>query len=65
MNDWISTKHELPPLWEIVCTKIDDADGCRNVTKLQRGGQSGRLWFTPDGQMYVYYVPTHWRKLTE
>ena len=21
----------------------------------------GRLWFFPDGSMYVYYTPTHWR----
>lgn len=30
----------------------------RNVTRLKR---SGRLWFVPDGSMYVYYTPTHWR----
>lgn len=21
----------------------------------------GKLWFTPDETMYVYYTPTHWR----
>jgi membrane protein implicated in regulation of membrane protease activity len=26
-----------------------------------------RLWFFPDGSIYVYYEPTHWRatRLTE
>lgn len=41
-----------------VDTKIDDADGVRNVQPLRR---SGPLWFFPDGSMYVYYTPTHWR----
>lgn len=41
-------------------TKIDDSNGCRNVQKLKR---KGRLWFFPDGSMYVYYTPTHWRQL--
>jgi hypothetical protein len=42
----------------VVETKIDDKDGVRNVQKLYR---DGRLWWTPDGAMYVYYQPTHWR----
>lgn len=41
-------------------TKIDDAQGCRNEQTLKR---QGRLWFTPDGAMYVYYTPTHWRHI--
>ena len=24
-----------------------------------------RLWFVSDGSMYVYYVPKHWRPLSE
>lgn len=39
-------------------TKIDDAEGKRNVAVLRR---SGRLWFIPGADMYVYYEPTHWR----
>jgi len=46
----------------VVWTKIDDADGVRNEATLKR---SGRLWFTPDGAMYVYYTPTHWAEVTE
>jgi hypothetical protein len=23
--------------------------------------RQGNLWYTPDGSMYVYYTPTHWR----
>lgn len=42
----------------VVETKIDDKDGVRNVQTLKR---QGRLWFYPDGSMYVYYTPTHWR----
>lgn len=42
----------------VVDTKIDDAHGERNLAKLKR---QGNLWFMPDGSMYVYYQPTHWR----
>jgi hypothetical protein len=49
---------ETAPVGEVVWTKIHDDDGERNVTKLKR---SGNLWFFPDGSMYVYYTPTHWR----
>jgi hypothetical protein len=43
----------------VVETKIDDAKGVRNVQSLKR---QGRLWFFPDGSIYVYYTPTHWMK---
>jgi hypothetical protein len=46
------------PEGEVVLTKIDDREGERNVQKLKR---SGRLWFVPDGSIYVYYSPTHWK----
>ena len=56
MADWqpIETAPEGRP----VLTKIDDAQGERNIQTLKR---SGRLWFVPDGSTYVYYAPTHWR----
>jgi hypothetical protein len=57
---WTACANELPPIGVVVETKIDDADGCRNEQQLKRGG-NGRLWFYPDGSMYVYYTPTHWR----
>jgi hypothetical protein len=41
----------------VVNTRIDDVDGIRNEQALKR---RGRLWFFPDGSMYVYYTPTHW-----
>lgn len=44
----------------VVWTMIADGQGVRNETMLKR---SGRLWFVPDGSMYVYYSPTHWRAL--
>ncbi len=58
-HDWIKTKDRLPAERVEVETKIDDEHGERNIQTLKRG--SGRLWFTPDGGMYVYYTPTHWR----
>ena len=45
----------------VVRTKIHDQDGERNDQPLKR---IGRLWFYPDGSMYVYYTPTHWTILT-
>ncbi len=45
------------PKGQEVMTKIDDEHGCRNETSLIK---RGRLWFVPDGSMYVYYTPTHW-----
>jgi hypothetical protein len=57
-NEFIECSEQLPPEDVIVSTKIDDGKGCRNETTLKR---IGRLWFVPDGSMYVYYTPTHWR----
>ena len=59
-TEWIKTNDELPPEGEVVETKIDDTKGVRNEDKLWR---QGRLWFVSDGSMYVYYTPTHWRRI--
>ncbi len=56
---YIAVSEELPPDGEIVMTKIDDENGCRNEQKLKR---QGNLWWFPDGSMYVYYRPTHWKR---
>lgn len=58
-NSWIETKVMLPKDGDVVDTKIDDASGKRNEQQLKR---KDTLWFYPDGSMYVYYTPTHWRK---
>lgn len=60
MNDtnWIECAKQLPPEHQIVATVIDDDKGRRNEQTLKR---IGGLWFVPDGSMYVYYCPTHWR----
>lgn len=58
-REWIKTSFKLPPEETVVETKMDDGRGIRNVQKLKR---RGRLWLFPDGSMYVYYTPTHWRK---
>lgn len=58
MSEWqpINTA----PEGETVDTKIDDSGDVRNVQPLKR---KGRLWFYPDMSMYVYYTPTHWRRV--
>lgn len=56
-TEWIRTKDRLPENGAVVRTKIDDANGTRNVTKLIR---RGNLWLLPDVSMYVYYTPTQW-----
>ena len=58
-NTWVKVSKQLPPEKEVVITKIDDNQGCRNVQELYR---RKNLWFLPDGSMYVYYTPTHWRR---
>jgi hypothetical protein len=60
MNEWIAVHNKLPPEGELVETKIYDSAGERNFGKLRR---KGNLWFLPDMSMYIYYCPTHWRKL--
>ena len=62
MSEWVNTKDRLPENGIVVRTKIHDENGSRNEQKLKR---SGNLWFYPDGQMYVYYTPTHQMPLPE
>ena len=57
---WINTEEQLPERDVAVWTKIDDGKGERNVCMLCLGS-NGRLWWTPSGDMYVYYTPTHWK----
>lgn len=61
MDNWISTKEQLPPLRQVVETKVVKDGKDHNVQLMKRDGFAGRLWFFPDGSMYVYYEPTHWR----
>lgn len=49
-----------PPENTVVMTKIDDGRGVRNEQTLKR---MKNLFFHPDGKMYVYYTPTHWKPL--
>jgi len=60
MKEWENTFDNPPPQGLVVETKISDGKGERNQAdlKLVNG-----LWFFPDGSMYVYYTPTHWREL--
>jgi hypothetical protein len=58
MSEWDWQKIDSAPEGEVVETVISDIGGERNKQTLRR---QGRLWFFPDGSMYVYYTPTHWR----
>jgi hypothetical protein len=58
-REWKATKDVRPAEGVVVETMIADELGVRNVANLKR---SGNLWFFPDGSMYVYYTPTHWRE---
>lgn len=67
MSDWQPTHSKTSPRWtcpegQELLTKIDDDYGERNVRKLTRFGS---LWHTGQTQssMYVYYVPTHWKRV--
>jgi hypothetical protein len=57
---WTKVADIKPKNGDIVETKIDDERGVRNQGDLKwwKG-----MWWTPDGQMYVYYRPTHWRPI--
>lgn len=59
MSEWINVTKELPKEGKPVLTKIQEpGNEERNVQVLKR---VGNLWFFPDGSMYVYYTPTHWK----
>ena len=62
MSDWQPI--ETAPLNQEVQTCIWDECGHRNDQTLvakKRNSGSRVLWWYPDGSMYVYYTPTHWR----
>lgn len=59
-NKWTLTRVMLPPEGIVVETMISDECGVRNEGTLKR---NGNLFFLPDGSMYVYYTPTHWRPI--
>lgn len=53
MQTFTSTLEELPPEGEVVDTISPGG-------MQQRLKRSRRLWFLPDGSMYVYYTPVAW-----
>lgn len=59
-SHWNSCLCTPSPEGEVVMTWIDDVRGIRNAQPLKRRGS---LWYFPDDSMYVYYTPTHWRRL--
>lgn len=56
MAEWKLVEQEPPPENEIVDTLSEN--GLQQTLKLR-----GRLWFAPDGSMYVYYTPKFWARL--
>lgn len=60
MRNWEKVSDSLPEPGVVVDSKIDDENGVRNEQPLKQM-QGNRLWWLPDGSMYVYYTPTHWR----
>lgn len=62
MRNWTKIDLGDPNTWPpenlAVETMIKDEQGARNQTRLVR---KKNLWWFPDGSMYVYYTPTHWR----
>ncbi len=59
---WIPCIEQLPPENEIVETVISDENGLRNEALLKR---IKSLYWLADGSIYVYYRPTHWRRLNQ
>jgi hypothetical protein len=58
IENWISVEERKPPIGKVVDTKVDRGSGVTNDQPLKF---QGSLWFFPDGSMYVYYEPTHWK----
>ena len=58
MKGWIRTANLFPVEGVVVDTMINDGRCARNLQCLKR---LGALWFFPEGDMYVYYTPTHWK----
>lgn len=60
-NRWrpISTAPEGVAVQTMICNVSGERRNVQNLTR------HGRLWFFPDGKMYVYYTPTHWKPLEE
>lgn len=55
-DNWNQTDNKLPPEGVVVDTISEGGQS-------QRLKREGRLWFVPDGEMYVYYTPKFWREL--
>lgn len=56
--NWRLTAAYRPEEGETVYTKIEDYRGVRNECRLKYS--NGMFW---DGDMYVYYTPTHWGRI--
>jgi hypothetical protein len=61
-SEWkpINTAPEGVEVETVIADGSNPLLSMRNQTTLVR---KGRLWFFPDMSMYIYYQPTHWRRL--
>lgn len=53
---WHTPRELLPEDGEV----IETCDSGGNIRKLL---YQKRMWWLPDGSMYVYYSPTKWRRI--
>lgn len=64
MSEWQPI--ETAPEGVEIMTRIDDEHGERCVQSLVKRtripGETVPMFWLPDGSMYVYYAPTHWRQ---
>lgn len=56
---WKFTQTTPAPEGVILDTKYHDDDGCMHKRPMIL---RDRVWGSPDGELYVYYRPTHWRE---
>ena len=65
MSEWQPI--ETAPERVEIMTKIDDHLGERNIQSLVKrsriSGKTPPMFWYPDGSMYVYYTPTHWKSI--
>lgn len=50
---WTLVTETLPPIGQVVEVRTPGGD--------TRPLKFDRMWWLPDGSMYVYFTPTHWR----
>lgn len=55
-RNWHMIEHSLPD--EGIEVEVISPGGIETTLK-----RNGRLWFDPDGSMYMYWTPMFWREI--